>query len=130
MSTTLTQLPWWLDALVAALMVIGTLFALVGSWGLARLSSFLKRLHGPTKATTLGVGCVLIASGLWFSVANGKPSLHELLITLFLFLTAPVSAHLLIKAALRMDPTLSPPPPGGASATVTTNTAADNPPRL
>ncbi len=31
------------------------------------------------------------------------PSLNELLITLFLFLTAPVSAHLLIKAALRLE---------------------------
>ena len=81
-------------------MLVGTAFALIGSWGLAKLSDFLKRLHGPTKATTLGVGCVLIASALWFSAGDGPPSLHELLITLFLFITAPVSAHLLIKAAL------------------------------
>ena len=48
---------------------------------------------------------------LWFAV-NGRPSLHELLIVLFLFLTAPVSAHLLVQAALRLDPSLRPPPPG------------------
>lgn len=114
MNPTPAPLPFWLDILLAVLVVAGTLFALIGSWGLARLGDFLKRLHGPTKATTLGVGCVLIASALWFSVARGSASLHELLITLFLFLTAPVSAHLLIKAALKLDPGKRPgkrPPP-------------------
>ena len=111
MNTALHNLPLWLDLLLAALVLTGTAFALIGSWGLAKLSDFLKRLHGPTKATTLGVGCVLIASALWFSVARGSASLHELLITLFLLLTAPVSAHLLIKAALRVDKSIRPPPP-------------------
>lgn len=115
MNPALTHLPFWLDLLLAALVLIGTAFALIGSWGLAKLSDFLKRLHGPTKATTLGVGCVLIASALWFSVARGAPSLHELLISLFLFLTAPVSAHLLIKAALRVDRSIQPPPPPPAA---------------
>ena len=101
----LHALPLWLDLLLAALVVTGAAFALVGSWGLAKLSDFLKRLHGPTKVTTLGVGCVLIASAGWFGW-QGAMSLHELLITLFLFLTAPVSAHLLIKAAMRRDPRL------------------------
>ena len=107
-------LPVGLDLLLAALVLLGTAFALIGSWGLARLSDFLKRLHGPTKATTLGVGCVLIASALWFTLAQGRPSLHELLITLFLFMTAPLSAHLLVKAALRLDPSKRPPPPPDA----------------
>jgi multicomponent K+:H+ antiporter subunit G len=112
----LSNLPVWLDVLLAGLVVLGTAFALVGSWGLAKLGSFLKRLHGPTKATTLGVGCVLIASALFFSVARGALSLHEFLITLFLFLTAPVSAHLLIKAALRVDPSQQPPAPPSSSS--------------
>ena len=111
MNPALAELPAWLDVLLAALLVIGALFALVGSWGLAKLGDFVKRLHGPTKATTLGVGCVLIASGLWFSLASGAPSLHELLITLFLFMTAPVSAHLLIKAAIRLGVAPAPPEP-------------------
>lgn len=111
----MTALPFWLDALLAALLLTGAFFALVGSWGLAKLSDFLKRLHGPTKATTLGVGCVLIASSIWFSVDGGRPSVHEFLITLFLFLTAPVSAHLLIKAALKLDPSLRPAPPPSAA---------------
>jgi multicomponent K+:H+ antiporter subunit G len=109
----LSVLPLWLDLLLAALLVIGTAFALVGSWGLAKLSDFLKRLHGPAKATTLGVGCVLIASALYFS-SQGSWSLHEILITVFLFITAPVSAHLLVQAAMKLDPALRPPPPGAA----------------
>lgn len=61
------------------------------------------RLHGPTKATTLGVGSLLIASAVFFSSRNAGISMHEVLITLFLFITAPVSAHLLAKAALHLD---------------------------
>ena len=72
----MTALPLWLDVLAAALVLTGAAFALIGSWGLAKLSDFLLRLHGPTKATTLGVGCVLIASMLWFSVTQGTASLH------------------------------------------------------
>ena len=109
-------LPFWLDVLLSALVLVGAAFALVGSWGLAKLSDFLKRLHGPTKATTLGVGCVLLASSIWFSVQGSGPiSLHELLIAGFLFLTAPVSAHLMIKAALAADPGLRPRRPDEAA---------------
>ena len=102
MNPVLADLPLWADALIALLLVAGAAFALVGSWGLAKLADFYKRLHGPTKATTLGVGSVLIASSIHFSVRGGTPSLHELLITLFVFLTAPISAHLLVKAALHL----------------------------
>jgi len=100
----------WAEWLIAALALFGAGFALIGSFGLVKLSDFGKRLHGPTKATTLGVGCVLIASMLWFGM-TGPTSLHELLITVFLFFTAPVSAHLLIKAAMKLDSSLKPPPP-------------------
>ncbi len=90
----------WSDLLVSALALIGALFALIGSYGLAKLSNFFLRLHGPTKATTLGVGCALIASAAYFSLRSGEFVVHELLVSLFLFLTAPVAAHLLAKAAL------------------------------
>jgi multicomponent K+:H+ antiporter subunit G len=126
----MNALPAWLDALAAALVVIGTAFALIGSIGLARLSDFLKRLHGPTKASTLGVGSVLIASMIFFA-GLGTPSLRELLITLFVFLTAPVSAHLLVKAAIRLDPRLVPPDPpeaGTSPATGVVSEGADRAP--
>jgi len=98
----MTTLPLWADLLASGLLLIGTGFALVGSWGLAKLGDFYKRLHGPSKATTLGVGCVLAASAVVFA-AVGQPSGHELLVLVFLFVTAPVSAHLLVKAALQRE---------------------------
>lgn len=110
------NLPLWLDALLSALVVIGAAFTLIGSFGLAKLSDFAKRLHGPTKATTLGVGGVLVASALFFTFEHGSASLHEVLVTLFLFLTAPVSAHLLIKVAMALDPRLVRPPLPPAAA--------------
>ncbi len=89
---------WFNELLVSALIVIGASFALVGSWGLVRLPDLMSRLHAPTKATTLGVGGALVASMVYFLASNGTLSVHELLITLFLFLTAPLTAHFLAKA--------------------------------
>jgi multicomponent K+:H+ antiporter subunit G len=88
------------ESAVAVLIVLGALFVLLGSIGLARLPDFLDRLHGPTKATTLGVGSLLMASAIFFSSRETGISVHELAIAFFLFLTAPVTAHLLAKAAL------------------------------
>jgi len=89
-----------IEALVAGLIVVGGVFTLIGSFGLARLPDFYTRLHGPTKATTLGAGALILASMLHFSTQESVLNLHEFLIILFLFLTAPVSAHLLARAAL------------------------------
>jgi multicomponent K+:H+ antiporter subunit G len=91
-----------LDWILAALVLIGAFFTLVGSIGLYKLPDFYMRLHGPTKATTLGVGAILIASMLYFSFSTEAISLHEILVTIFLFITAPVSAHLMAKAALHI----------------------------
>ena len=85
------------EALVAFLVLVGAFFLLVGSLGLAKLPDLMRRLHGPTKATTLGIGALLIASMLAFAM-EGSLSIHELLITLFLFLTAPVTAQMIAKA--------------------------------
>lgn len=100
-----------LEYAAIALLAAGAFFALVGSLGLLRLSDFLRRLHGPTKASTLGVGSVLIAAMLHRYASSGELSLRELLITLFVFLTAPISANLLAKAAMALDPGSRPPPP-------------------
>lgn len=92
-----------LDLMLSFLIVLGAGFSLIGSIGLIRLPDFFTRLHGPTKATTLGVGGIVLASLVYFSAVRGSLSLHELLITVFLFITAPVSAHLLAKAAMHRD---------------------------
>ena len=89
----------FVDVITAVFLLLGAGFALVGSIGLARLPDIFTRLHGPTKATTLGVGSILLGSILYFSMRQGL-SLHEVLVSLFLFITAPVSAHLLSRAAM------------------------------
>ena len=88
------------EFLVAAFILLGAAFALIGSIGLARLPDFYLRLHGPTKASTLGVGGTIMASLLFFSWQAQTLQLQEVLIVLFLFITAPVSAHMLAKAAM------------------------------
>lgn len=94
-------MPFWIELLISAFLILGSFFALVGAIGLYRLPDFFTRLHGPTKATTLGVGAIVVASMIFFSYGDDGISLHELLIVLFLFLTAPVSAHVLAKAAMQ-----------------------------
>jgi multicomponent K+:H+ antiporter subunit G len=91
------------EIIISLFLLVGAAFALIGSWGLLHLPDFYMRLHGPTKATTLGVGGMIVGSVIFFSTRGEGISLHELLITLFLFITAPVSAHMLAKAALHLQ---------------------------
>lgn len=90
-----------LEYTIAALLVIAGFFGLVGSVGLLKLPDQMTRLHAPTKATTLGVGGVLIASMLYFFGVEGSLSFHELMITLFLFLAAPITAFFIARVQLR-----------------------------
>ena len=93
----------WIIAIALVLaLAVGCFFILLGSFSLLKLSDFFKRLHGPTKASTLGAGCVLIASVGYHAFAGTDPQPRELLITAFLFITAPISAHLMAKAALSL----------------------------
>lgn len=90
----------WIEILVSILLIIGGTFIVIGSFGLAKLPDFYTRLHAPTKATTLGIGSVLMASMVVHTINDGSVSIHEVVISLFLFITAPISAHMLSKAAL------------------------------
>lgn len=95
---TLMSMSEWLAAI---LLLVAAAFLLVGAIGLIRLPDFYMRLHGPTKASTLGVGSILLASMI-ISATHGRAGFAELLITLFLFLTAPVSANVMAQAALHL----------------------------
>ncbi|PLK23838.1 Na+/H+ antiporter subunit G [Porphyrobacter sp. TH134] len=112
------------ELLVSFLIVLGAGFALIGSWGLVRLPSLMERLHGPTKATTLGLGAMLVGSVAWFQLVRGEWTTHELLVSVFLFVTAPISANMIAKVHLHRErqgePSAQPgpagvpaPPPGG-----------------
>ncbi|SEM59741.1 Na+/H+ antiporter subunit G [Halomonas caseinilytica] len=92
-----------LEGVISLFLIAGGAFIFIGSLGMTHLRDFYMRLHGPTKATTMGIGCILVASMLYFGVIDNYPVIQELLIALFLFITAPVSAHLLAKTGLHQQ---------------------------
>lgn len=96
-------MPFYIELIISVLLVIGGAFLLIGSVGLARLPDVFTRLHGPTKATTLGITGVLFASLIYQSLMKGSLSVAELLITLFLLITAPVAANMIAKTALHRE---------------------------
>lgn len=119
----------YLEILIAFHIVMGAFFIVVGSYGLIKFPDLMSRLHGPSKATTLGVGGCLIASMLHVAAIEGRLSIQELLITFFLFLTAPVTAHFVAKAHLhtQVDPEAELPPTGGRYGWSTYESVEDEP---
>ena len=99
----LHALPAWAALPVAALILAGSLLALTGALGLLRFKSFYERVHAPTLGSTLGMGCILLASMLYFSVGQTRPVVHEILIGLFITVTTPVTLLLLVQATLYRD---------------------------
>jgi len=95
-----------LEWLIAVLVMLGAMFVLIGSVALVKLPDFYTRLHGPTKATTLGLGSLVMASLVFFNFVQDELSMQQLLIALFLFITAPVTAYMLIKAGLHQKVTV------------------------
>ncbi len=91
-------------------LLIGSAFVLAGVLGLLKFNDPMTRLHAPTKVGTLGIGMLLLAS-IFSSLAAGDPSIHELLIMAFLFVTAPVSANFIAKVTIHGRTCETPPPP-------------------
>lgn len=94
-----TALPAWALVPASILLVAGGVVTLVGSLGLLRLPDFFARMHGPSMGNTVGTGCVLLASMLTASALAGRPIVHELLITLFIVMSSPVTSMMLMSAA-------------------------------
>jgi multicomponent K+:H+ antiporter subunit G len=105
------------DIIISVMLIIGGSFALIGSFGLLKLRHTMQRLHAPTKGTTVGAGAVLIASSVNFWFSHGQFSLQEILIVLFLFVTAPLTALFLSKLHLHTMQDRSPLPPTGVLLT-------------
>ena len=94
------DLPAWAAVPASILLIIGGSLALIGSIGLLKLPSFYMRMHSPSMGNTLGAGCILLASMLVSSALLQRPVIHEVLITLFMVMTAPVSAMLIMRGAI------------------------------
>lgn len=99
----MSTLPIYIAIPFVAFLVLGSLIALIGTLALVRLPNFYQRMHGPTVTITFGAACILIASTLYFSSTQSRSVLHELLIFIFIVLTAPVVSMLLMRAAVYRD---------------------------
>ncbi|MNR82682.1 Na(+)/H(+) antiporter subunit G [compost metagenome] len=96
-------LPAWAALPVALLLIVGGAVILTGALGLLRLPNFYQRIHGPAITVTLGAGCLLLASMLYFTVLQSRLVIHELIISAFILMTAPVVAMLIMRAAVYRD---------------------------
>lgn len=99
----LHEVPTWAVIAVSLLLVIGGAVVFIGALGLLRLPSFYQRIHGPAITITLGAGCLLIASMVYFSVLQSRLVIHELVISIFILMTAPVVSMLIMRAAVYRD---------------------------
>jgi multicomponent K+:H+ antiporter subunit G len=97
---TAETIPAWADLLASFLLIAGSMLALIGSAGLLRLSRFLARIHAPTLGNTLGLNSVLLASMLVASIQADRFVFQEALVTLFILITSPVTAILLMRSAI------------------------------
>lgn len=83
--------------LAGCLIIVGAVFALAAAIGIIRLPDIYSRMHAASKAGTMGSGLMMIALAL---VADDLATVTRALAgVVFFILTAPVSAHLLAKAA-------------------------------
>ena len=115
----------WAEIVTAALVLIGASITFIGSLGLVRLKSFYARVHPPTLGTTLGTACIAMASMVYFSAAQTRPVIHEILLVVFILITTPVTLTLLVRAALVRDHVGNEtPPPREASGVVRSDPGA------
>jgi multicomponent Na+:H+ antiporter subunit G len=89
-----------LPVLIALILAtFGVIMILLAAVGLLRFSDVYMRSHAAGKAATLGVCCVLL--GAAFGMGGTGALLRALLAVVFLFVTIPVGAQLIARAALR-----------------------------
>ena len=97
------NLPAAVAVAVALLVLSGALAALIGAVGLLRLRTFYERVHPPTMGGTLGVGLILAASMIMFSVLESRLVVHGIVLAVAAFVTTPVTYLLLVRAAVRRE---------------------------
>lgn len=90
-----------INILIILFLLVGTFFILSASIGIVRFPDVYTRLHAATKGSTLGISCILIGAFLYLYTAHSIISGKLLLAIVFIMLTAPVSAHMISRAAHR-----------------------------
>lgn len=89
------------EIVVLTLVVVGTVVTLISSLGIIRLPDAYNRAHATTKSSTLGLLSILLGTFLHFAFVHEIISIRLLLGIVFVFLTAPVAGHMIIRSAHR-----------------------------
>jgi multicomponent K+:H+ antiporter subunit G len=95
-----SAVPLWVEAIFAALLIASAVFSLTGAVGLVRMKGFFQRMHPPALAYTFGAWSITLASIIYFSALDRRPSLHVWVIIMLLSITAPITTVLLARAGL------------------------------
>ncbi|GAA4060639.1 monovalent cation/H(+) antiporter subunit G [Amphibacillus indicireducens] len=91
-----------LKEIIVLILILGSgFFFMVGTLGLIRLPDVFSRMHATTKSDTLGAGLALLA--LIVYKGFDPVSLKLLVILIFIYITNPVAAHIIAKAAYYKD---------------------------
>jgi multicomponent Na+:H+ antiporter subunit G len=85
------------DILVSLLLIVGSIFMFLASLGIVRFPDLFTRMHAATKAPSFSMGCILIAVSIHF--ADFIVLFQSLIILFFIFLTLPIGAHMIGRAA-------------------------------
>lgn len=96
------------DVLSLVCLFAGSLLCLAASIGLLRFPDLISRMHAATKPQTLGVLIVLLGVGL--GLRSGLDVGMLLLVGLFQLMTAPISSHMMSRAAVRTGQAVVPVP--------------------
>ena len=97
------DIPLWGAVAVAFFLLVGASLTLIGAIGFLRLPTFYERIHAPTLGTSWGIGGIMLASMIYFTLSSQRLVLHEILIGIFVTVTTPVTLMLLARAALHRD---------------------------
>ena len=89
------------DLSVFIMILLGSSIMLLGSVGLMRFPDVYSRIHALGVSSTLGIGCILLASFTFFCFVENTGSVKEIIIVVVLFLSSPVTVHLLSQTAYR-----------------------------
>lgn len=87
------------DVIAGTFAIVGALFVVLAGVGVLRFGDLFSRMHAATKATTLGIALIAVATAVALDAGRGK----VLLATVFIFVTAPASAHFIARAAYRAE---------------------------
>jgi len=97
------DLPAWATLAISFLLIVAGFFAVTGSLGLLRLPHFYSRIHAPTLANTLASFCIVVSILIMASFVEHRFVAHSLLVSFFLIITSPVTAMLLMRAAIKRE---------------------------